>query len=503
MSQTTSISRRYRPQTFAEVVNQQAIRLTLEHEVASGRVHHAFLFAGPRGVGKTTLARLLAKAINCPQKKGSEPCNACDSCREITAGRSLDLIEIDAASHTQVDHVREQIIPNARTAPSRSAFKVFIIDEVHMLSLSAFNALLKILEEPPDRVVFILATTEVHRVPDTIISRCQRFDFRRVATSELVKRLQDLSSREKVKVAASVLTDIAEASDGSVRDAESSLDQLLALGESEITDELAGLIRPRGDRQRAAEYLSAILNNEPAQAVVALNAAVDAGVAIDRFHKDVISETRQRLNQSIGLEPTSHSSSEVKSFKPAPAIATRRLAEILRALIEAESLIKLSPVPQLPLEILAVELTETTAPAAPVTKTTKSAAQAKPADQAERPAAADSQPAVQSSADLIGAWPSVLERIQQANHSLAFVLKVCRPVQINNGVALIECSFPFHRERLLDRKNRTVVESIISAVAGQPLTIDCRLSQNSETPAPASLPSAGQTTWDKVLQAFS
>ncbi|KKW35063.1 MAG: polymerase III, subunit gamma and tau protein [Candidatus Giovannonibacteria bacterium GW2011_GWA2_53_7] len=503
MSQTTSISRRYRPQTFGAVVNQQGIRLTLEREVASGRVHHAFLFAGPRGVGKTTLARLLAKALNCTRRQGSEPCNACPTCLEMTDGRSLDLIEIDAASHPQVDHVREQIIPNARTAPSRSAFKVFIIDEVHMLSLSAFNALLKILEEPPAHVVFILATTEVHRVPETIISRCQRFDFQRVGSLELVKRLQDLCAQEKVKVADNVLADIAAASDGSVRDAESSLDQLLALGESKIDAEMAALILPRGDRPRAIEYLEAIINHDPGRAITAVNVAVDAGVAVDRFHKDIIAETRRMLNQAIGLADPE--STDESSSSSAVTVSAGRLATMLRALIEAEGLIKLSPVAQLPLEVLAVELTADglpppIKPAAAVQKTESGLKNKQPISSPAQPV---NDATSSGSTELAALWPSLLERIQQANHGLALILKVCRPAQMSHGLAVIECDWPFHRERLLDQKNRLVVESILSEVIGQPTRLDCRLAQADGALTPISSPDAGQTTWEKVLQAFS
>src|SRR3989339_1510562 len=179
---SVALYRKYRPKNFSDVTNQNHIKITLQHEIESNHLGHAYLFCGPRGTGKTTLARLLAKAVNCLDLKNNyEPCNECDSCKEILEHRSLDIIEIDAASHTGVDNVRENIINNARFTPAKSKYKVFIIDEVHMLSISAFNALLKILEEPPKEVIFILCTTEVHKIPATIISRCQRFDFKRIS----------------------------------------------------------------------------------------------------------------------------------------------------------------------------------------------------------------------------------------------------------------------------------------------------------------------------------
>lgn len=173
------------------MTNQNHVKITLQNEIETDKVAHAYLFCGPRGIGKTTAARLLAKAVNCERRKASEsePCNECDSCKEITSGRDLDIVEIDAASHTGVDNVRENIVTNAKFSPSRRKYKVFIIDEVHMLSTSAFNALLKTIEEPPARVIFIMATTEVHKIPATIISRCQRFDFKKISRREVVERL--------------------------------------------------------------------------------------------------------------------------------------------------------------------------------------------------------------------------------------------------------------------------------------------------------------------------
>ena len=197
-----ALYRKYRPQIFAELVGQNHIKTTLQNELATGKVAHAYLFSGPRGLGKTTVARLLAKAVNCLKRQAgeSEPCNQCDACKEIVDNRSLDVIEIDAASNTGVDNVRENIIGNSRFTPTSRKYKVFIIDEVHMLSLSAFNALLKTLEEPPPYAIFILATTEIHRVPPTIISRCQRFDFRKVGLADVVERLNKIVNAEKRKV---------------------------------------------------------------------------------------------------------------------------------------------------------------------------------------------------------------------------------------------------------------------------------------------------------------
>ncbi|MFN3477224.1 MAG: DNA polymerase III subunit gamma/tau, partial [Candidatus Methylomirabilales bacterium] len=221
------LARKWRPQTFDEVVGQRPVTQTLKNAILQNRLAHALLFAGPRGVGKTTTARILAKALNCEQGPTPEPCNRCPRCREITEGRSMDCIEIDGASNRGIDEVRE-LRENVRYAPALGKSKVIIIDEVHMLTEPAFNALLKTLEEPPPRVVFVLATTEPHKVPPTIHSRCQRHDFRRIGLQEMVGRLQTICSAEGIEVEKEALLAMAKAAEGSLRDAESLLDQVIA-----------------------------------------------------------------------------------------------------------------------------------------------------------------------------------------------------------------------------------------------------------------------------------
>ncbi|HEY9282187.1 MAG TPA: DNA polymerase III subunit gamma/tau, partial [Pyrinomonadaceae bacterium] len=238
------IARKWRPQAFEEVTGQEHITRTLRNAIEHDRLHHAYLFSGARGVGKTTTARLLAKALNCHKAKGPTPTpcrfgdpEACPSCQEIAEGRSIDVLEIDAASNTGVDNVREAIINNIGISPARDRFKVFIVDEVHMLSGAAFNALLKTLEEPPPRVAFVMATTESHKIPDTILSRSQQFEFRTISTQKIAERLRLIADAEKIKIRDEALREIARAGEGSMRDAQSAFDQVISFSEGEIKAE--------------------------------------------------------------------------------------------------------------------------------------------------------------------------------------------------------------------------------------------------------------------------
>ena len=234
-------ARKYRPQAFEEVVGQSHITTTLENAIAQDRVAHAYIFAGPRGVGKTTTARIFAKALNCEKGPTADPCNKCPSCLEITQGSSLDILEIDGASNRGIDEIRN-LRENVKFSPSKGRFKVYIIDEVHMLTSEAFNALLKTLEEPPKHVKFIFATTQAHKVPPTILSRCQRFDFRRISIKDIVDSLKAIAKKEDLKVDDDVLILMAKHSDGSMRDAQVVLDQISSFADGRISLEDASKI---------------------------------------------------------------------------------------------------------------------------------------------------------------------------------------------------------------------------------------------------------------------
>ncbi|MFA5945515.1 MAG: DNA polymerase III subunit gamma/tau [Patescibacteria group bacterium] len=364
-----ALYRKYRPNTFAEVAEQGHVVRTVTNQLAQGSVAHAYLFAGPRGVGKTTIARLLAKALNCETRQAgqSEPCNTCWSCLETKQGRMMDIIEIDAASQTKVDETRENIIENVRTAPSRGKFKVFIIDEVHMFSTGSFNALLKTLEEPPAHVVFILATTELHKIPATIISRCQRFDFHRVPPKEMIERLETISKAEGVAVEPSVFVSIARLSEGCLRDAESLLGQLFALGEKTVTEKEASIILPATHTEIVVELVQAVTKKDAPEALRILDEFVEQGGSVRHLLDEILEYVRTMMFASLGFSSNEeYDPGTLKRLAETAKLGTasdhRRFLDLM---LSARFRPSLSSIPQLPLEIAIVE-TCSSAPVAPI-----------------------------------------------------------------------------------------------------------------------------------------
>lgn len=290
-----ALYRTYRPQTWGALVGQEIIARTLQNEIRTGRIAHAYLFSGPRGVGKTTTARLLAKTVNCTGRgENAEPDSTCDACRAIGENRALDIIELDAATHTGIDMVRENIIENAAVRPMQLTYKVFIIDEVHRLSPNSFDALLKTLEEPPAHAMFILATTELHKVPETIISRCQRFTFHHIAPDVMRARLEDIAAQEKKTVEDIVLETIIARSGGCMRDAESILDQLFSLGDTIGPDE-ANLVLPQSQGAHAYPFIRIMLAGDTKTALETVNQLVTQGVSLEPFNRTVIEILRALL----------------------------------------------------------------------------------------------------------------------------------------------------------------------------------------------------------------
>lgn len=290
------LARKWRPQQFDDVVGQEHITRTLKNAIASGRIHHAFLFIGSRGIGKTTTARILAKALNCQKTDAPTPtpCGACSNCTSIQQGTNIDVIEIDGASNNGVDDVRE-IRDNVRMVPTNSRYKVYIIDEVHQLSMAAFNALLKTLEEPPPHAVFVLATTEAHKVPATVVSRCQRYDFRRVATDRIIALLKSIIERENVKASEEALFAIARAAEGGIRDSESILDELITYCESEITFEDVFAVLGLVDWQVLHTLCEAMLDKDITRQLTLVEDVVASGKDLSQFVQEILRYFRNLL----------------------------------------------------------------------------------------------------------------------------------------------------------------------------------------------------------------
>ncbi len=292
------LARKWRPQCFEDLVGQEHVARTLGNAISQGRIHHAYLFSGPRGVGKTSAARILAKALNCEKGLSPVPCNVCHSCEEITHGNGVDVLEIDGASNTGVDDIRD-LRENVRYLPARSRFKIFIIDEVHMLSINAFNALLKVLEEPPEHAKFLFATTEPHKIPPTILSRCQRFDFRKIPISRMVDLLRTIAQKENLQISSFSLGLIASQAEGGMRDALSALDQIVAYCGEEVSDEDVQALLGMIDRQLISDTAAALLARDGGKVLDTLRRVDEMGFAIRQFCKDLIEMFRALLHVKV------------------------------------------------------------------------------------------------------------------------------------------------------------------------------------------------------------
>jgi DNA polymerase III subunit gamma/tau len=289
-----ALYRVWRPQRFSDLVGQQIVSTTLKNAIITKKISHAYLFAGPRGTGETSAAKIFAKAVNCHHQTDGEPCNECELCQAITAGQLNDVIEIDAASNNGVEQIRD-IRDKVKYAPTQADYKVYIIDEVHMLSTGAFNALLKTLEEPPANVIFILATTEPHKIPLTIISRVQRFDFRRISAKDAFERMKYILDQKKVAYQEDALWVIANAAEGGMRDALSILDQALSFGDEQVTIDDALLVTGSVTKQLVQEYFLQVAKGDSAPALETLTKITGAGKDGQRFIEDLISFIRDVL----------------------------------------------------------------------------------------------------------------------------------------------------------------------------------------------------------------
>ena len=367
------LARKWRPQEFDAVVGQDPVTRTLRNALSSGRVAHAYLFTGPRGVGKTTTARLLAKALACTARTGPEACGACPPCQDFVSGAPVDVMEIDAASNTSVDDIRT-LRENVKYAPARGRFKVYIVDEVHMLSGAAFNAFLKTLEEPPAHVVFILATTDPKKIPATVLSRCQRFDFRPIAPEQLTLSLTRILEQEGVPFEPGALPVLIRAAEGSLRDALSLLDTAIAYGEGKLDE--AGVARLLGSSSpvHVRGFVGALLSRDGAAALEAIDRAATGGEDLGALCREAIEMARRLLVLKVA------SGAPFADLTPAEAAELRAAAEpvsgdeliyVLRAFLDADGEMRRSPHPRVELEIAAVRATRRPQPQAIETLITK------------------------------------------------------------------------------------------------------------------------------------
>ncbi|MFC1599052.1 DNA polymerase III subunit gamma/tau [Patescibacteria group bacterium] len=483
-----ALYRKYRPQKWSDLTNQNHIKVTLQNEIETGKLAHAFIFTGPRGVGKTTTARLLAKSINCldRKEKSSEPCTKCEACLELIQGNDLDILEIDAASHTGVDNVRENVINNARFTPVKRKYKVFIIDEVHMLSISAFNALLKILEEPPAHAVFILATTEIHKVPATIISRCQRFDFKKLNTQDLIERLNWICQQEGVRVSKKILTDIARYSEGCLRDAESLLGQALSLGDKEVSDEEASLIIPNSNYNLVLQLVSNLEFKNIEESIGLINKLVEDGVDLAQFADELIEFLRKVIlaKLSAGLKDFSFDldqEMEKAIIDLSQKFTVNDLLQLINLFSIKKSEIKTAAIPQLPLEIAIIEYCQTAikqdqadhdddsedqnkSGPEPISKKTnkqnKSGASNTTLKNNNLPPKQVKNIKI-TLAEIKDKWHNFLIKLQDYNASLVFILKIAEPMELTGNILKIGFKYAFHEQRVNQAKIKESVESVL------------------------------------------
>ncbi|HRH23822.1 MAG TPA: DNA polymerase III subunit gamma/tau [Candidatus Magasanikbacteria bacterium] len=500
---------KHRPQTFDTIIHQEHITTTLKNEITGDKVAHAYLFSGPHGVGKTTTARILAKSLNCKNRKVGDPnpCDQCDSCKDISNSRSIDVIEIDAASQTGVDNVRENIIENAQFKPSLGKYKIFIVDEVHMLSTAAFNALLKTLEEPPQYVVFILATTDAQKLPATVVSRCQRFTFSRIPDETTKKHLISIAKEEGVEIDDAVLNAIVRKSRGGARDAVSLLDQLIGIGEKHITVANASFIMPTTTNETQITFLSHLIEKNTVAGLADIHALSEQGTHPHFFMEEIIQILRLLLITSVDEKLA-----KKESYLPESDIVT--LLELTKKISGSDIVrlidrsiarmyeVKSSPLPYLPLELLVVEWSAGTAstvntPTAPAPTPTPQPISPKPITPPVSKPVISPQPPVASttskplepvvvveekdmppapeSVDMLQvkkAWNALISEIEKTTPSLIFILKNAVLISATGGVLKLTVAYSFHQDKIIQVATRKRIEDHLATILGFRLALE-------------------------------
>lgn len=441
---------KYRPQKFEDLFGLESVARALQSQLEKNQVGHAYLFYGPRGTGKTTTARLLAKEVGC---------------------RGLDLIEIDAASNRGIDDIRS-LRERINLAPTESAYKVYVIDEAHMLTKEAFNALLKTLEEPPKHAILILCTTEAHKIPETIQSRCQKFEFKRASTGDIVGKLKSIVEGEGATISDKDLELVAKNAEGGFRDAETMLEQMI-VGELAV-GEVVGL--PTGES--VGEFVGFLLNKQVPEAIEFINRTYESGSNLINFNKTVLEHLRGLLliKSGVGEKLLEAPEENYKQMKlQAEQLSAQNLDFMITEFTQAGFGLQNSTIPQLPLELVIVRsVGEMKSQISNVkSQIPNSSNSPRKTSQGDEKDPKDSKPV----SGITGKWDGVLETVKSYNHSLEALLKSCRPVKVEEGTLILEVFYKFHKERLEEPKNKSTLEKVVSEVLAVPVKVRCVLKE--------------------------